>query len=204
MDDSNKEKYLGDFIDNTGKIRSTIEERKNRGYGIVSEILAIIEEIPLGKYRMEIGLKLRQAMLLNGMLFNSEAWHSLSSNEIKILESVDEHLLRGLVRGHSKTPLDFFYLEAGAVPIRFLISSRRMVYLKTILNRNYEELTKRIYNQQKLDPTSGDFYLLVKEDFNSINEGLDENEIKIFRSRRWGSSLLGLRTRDPLLSPPST
>ena len=108
MEDSNKEKYLGDFIDNTGKIRSTIEERKNRGYGIVSEILAIIEEIPLGKYRMEIGLKLRQAMLLNGMLFNSEAWHSLSSNEIKILESVDEHLLRGLVRGHSKTPLEFF------------------------------------------------------------------------------------------------
>ena len=25
-----------------------------------------------------------------------------------------------------------------------------------------------------------------------------------FRSRRWGSSLPGLRTRDPLLSPPST
>jgi hypothetical protein len=144
----------------------------------VSEILAIIEEIPLGKYKMEIGLKLRQAMLLNGMLLNSEAWHSLSSNEIKIIESVDEHLLRGLVRGHSKTPLEFLYLEAGAVPIRFLISSRRMVYLKTILNRNDEELTKRIYNQQKLDPTSGDFYLLVKEDFNSINEVLDENEIK--------------------------
>ena len=50
----------------------------------MSEILAFIEEIPLGKYKMEIGLKLRQAMLLNGMLFNSEAWHSLSSNEIKI------------------------------------------------------------------------------------------------------------------------
>jgi hypothetical protein len=110
----------------------------------MSEILAFIEEIPLGKYKMEIGLKLRQAMLIIGMLFNSEAWHSLSSNEIKIIESVDEYLLRGLVRGHSKTPLEFLYLEGGAVPIRFLISSMRMVYLKTILNRNYEELTKRI------------------------------------------------------------
>jgi hypothetical protein len=29
-------------------------------------------------------------------------------------------------------------------------------------------------------------------------------KIKNFRSRRWGSSLTGLRTRDPPLSPPST
>ena len=42
---------------------------------------------------MEIGLKLRQKMLLNGILYNSEAWHALSETEIKILETVDEHLL---------------------------------------------------------------------------------------------------------------
>ena len=178
MVDSKKEKYLGDFIDTSGKIRSTIEDRKNRGYGIVSEILAILDDIPLGQHRMEIGLHLREAMLLNGILFNSEAWHSLSLSEIKTLESVDEQLLRGLVKAHSKTPLEFLYLEAGANPIRFIISTRRMTYLQTILKRSDEELTKRIYNQQKVDPSPGDFYLLVKDDFKMIKQEMNENEIK--------------------------
>ena len=46
---------------------------------------------------MDIGLKLRQAMLLNGVLFNSEAWHGVSLEDIKTLESVDEQLLRSLL-----------------------------------------------------------------------------------------------------------
>ena len=42
---------------------------------------------------MEIGLKLCEAMLINGMLFNSEAWHGVTDTELQILEVVDEHLL---------------------------------------------------------------------------------------------------------------
>ena len=72
----------------------TIEDRKNKGYGIVAEILAILEDIPLGRYKIEIGLMLRQSMLLNGILFNSEAWHAITEKDIKALENVDEHLLR--------------------------------------------------------------------------------------------------------------
>ena len=94
---------------------------------MVAEILAIINEIPLGQYKMEIGLKLRQAMLLNGLLFNSEAWHDINDVEIKLLESVDEHLLRSLVGGHAKTPLEFLHLEAGAIPIHFILSCRRLI-----------------------------------------------------------------------------
>ena len=80
--------YLGDVVNSSGTIRDTIEDRKNKGFGIVNEILAILDEIPLGRYKMEIGLKLRQAMLLNGMLYNSEAWHAVSEKEVKILEDL--------------------------------------------------------------------------------------------------------------------
>ena len=103
-------------------------------------------------------------MLLNCMLFNSEALHNISEVEVKMLEKVYEHLLRCLVKGHSKLPIEFFYLEAGAVPIRFINSSRRLNYLQTILRRPKEELIQRVYDAQKSDPTPGDFYQLVKGD----------------------------------------
>ena len=178
MKDSTKEKYLGDIIHESGKIRHTVEERRDKGLAIVAEILAILDEIPLGKFKFEIGLKLRQAMLINGILFNSEAWHAVTEYELKMLEKVDEYLLRSLVDGHSKTPLEFLYLEAGALPIRFILSSRRMIYLQTILKREDSELTKRIYKAQTDDPLPGDLSELLKKDFESIEETMDESAIK--------------------------
>ena len=74
MTDSEKEKYLGDIVDKSGKIRAAIEDRQKKGYGLAVEILAILSEIPLGQHKMEIGLLLRQAMSINGMLYNSGAF----------------------------------------------------------------------------------------------------------------------------------
>ena len=127
---------------------------------------------------MEIGLKLRQAMLLNGILFNSEAWHNISETEIRILETVDEYLLRALVKAHSKTALEFLYLEAGAIPIRFIIASRRLIYHHNILKREEKELIKRIYKEQKKNPSKGDFVELVKKDFKIANIVQNDEEIQ--------------------------
>ena len=178
MKTTDKEKYLGDIVHTSGKVKHTIEDRKNRAIAISAEILAIINDIPLGKYRLEIGLKLRQAMFINGILFNSEAWHAVNQTDIKTLETIDEHLLRSLVKGHSKTPLEFLYLEAGALPIRFLMSSRRMIYFQTILKRDENELVKKILKAQMENPSSGDFIEHIKSDFEMIGQEININEIE--------------------------
>ena len=127
---------------------------------------------------MEIGLRLRQAMLLNGVLYNSEAWHSLTGADIRLLERVDEYLLRALVKAHSKTPLEFLYLEAGAIPIRFIILSRRLLFHNNILKRENQELVKRIYQEQLKNPTKGDFTELIKDYFKTLNIIQNDDEIQ--------------------------
>ena len=72
MQNSNQEKYLGDILDKRGTCRPNIEKRKSKGYSITSNVLAIVNDIPLGHWKIQAGLSLRQAMLLNGILFNSE------------------------------------------------------------------------------------------------------------------------------------
>ena len=101
----------------------------------------------------------------------------MSETEIKILETVDEHLLRSLVKGHSKTPIEFLYLEAGAIPIRYIISSRRLIYHQCILKRNYQDLRKRSYSEQKRNPTKGDFVELIRDDFKLIIETQNDMDI---------------------------
>ena len=175
MDTTENEKYLGDLITSNGKIDKTIEDRRNKGYAMTLQIMALLDEIPLGRHKIEIGLLLRKVMLINCMLFNSEVWNCLNEKHMKILEKIDECLLRRLLGAHSKTPLEMLYLETGALPIRFIISLRRLLYLHTILNRSEDELTKKIYKAQKECPTKGDFCELVAEDLELI--GLDESTL---------------------------
>ena len=69
--DSEKEKYLGGFLTTSTNPKATNQDRKTRGYGKLSEMRAILQDIPLSVRRYEIGLTLRQAWFLNGSLYNS-------------------------------------------------------------------------------------------------------------------------------------
>ena len=155
MENSNQETYLGDVIDKSGKNRPNIEKRRSKGYGIIANILAIINEIPLAHWKIESGLRLRQAMLINGMLFNSEAWYSIEEKDVILLEKVDEVLLRGIMSAHPKIPLEALYLETRSLPIRYILASRRIMYLHAILQKDESEIVRPVYEAQKNDPIPG-------------------------------------------------
>ena len=178
MKDSISEKYLGDIIQKSGSQKSNLTNRIAKGWGKVSEILALVNEAPLGSFRVQAGLILRKAMLVNGTLFNSEAWHGISSSQIEAFEKIDQALLKGLIGAHSKIPIPAIYLETAQIPMRFILACRRILYLHTILNRSPEDLINRVYKAQKSDPTPGDFCQLVAEDFQLIGCQLTEEEIQ--------------------------
>ena len=93
------------------------------------------------------------------------------------METVDHHLLRTILSAHAKTPTEFLYLETGALPVKSVIASRRINYLKHIHMKADHELTKRIFVAQRNDPKKGDWWLMVKADMEKY--GIDENELKM-------------------------
>ena len=140
MKEAHQVKYLGNIISDTCKPNSTITIRITRGYAIVGTIFAFLKDLPLGSKRIQVGLELRHAWLINGILVNCEVWHSVSNYQIENLMAIDKYLLRGLLGAHAKVPLEHLYLEVAALPLSYVISSRRMLYMQTILNRPDEEI----------------------------------------------------------------
>ena len=106
MKEETQSKYLGDILHTSGKIKFTINDRVAKGHGIISEIMSIIEEIPFGHRRVQVGLILRNAKFLNGILFNSECWHGITMADIVRFERLDNILLRGILGAHSKIPVE--------------------------------------------------------------------------------------------------
>ena len=67
MEESQEEKYLGDIISNDGRNMKNIKSRVNKGKGIVSRIMTLLEGIPFGKFYFEVAVILRNSLLVSIM-----------------------------------------------------------------------------------------------------------------------------------------
>ena len=65
-----------------------------------------------------------------------------------------------------------------SIPIRYIVASRRIMYLQNILQRDKNEMVRRVYEAQKEDPSSGDFVELVNEDCAAIKLDMTEKDIE--------------------------
>ena len=169
-------RYLGDIIAATGSLRETIEDRRNKGWGKVAEISRILSELPTLR-KMEVGLKLREAKIVNGMIYSTEAWSSISNADLTRLEQVDMAGLRSLVQGHSKCSTAFIILEFGVLQLRHRIVARRMMLHHHNLTRGDHELIKKVDLKQKEDSIRGDWFQTLQNNFSFIGEEIYDQKV---------------------------
>ena len=131
MEEKAEEKYLGDVISTDGKNLKNIKARIAKGKGIVNKIVTVLDGIPFGKQYFEVGILLRNSLLVSSMLFNCEAWYNLTSAELALLETIDTQFLRQLLQAPKGTPKEMLILELGCKPFRDIIRERRLGFVQT-------------------------------------------------------------------------
>ena len=62
--------YLGDIISEDGKNHKNIKNRISKGWGIISEVMNILENVSLGEHYFSTAMLLRESLFLNGILTN--------------------------------------------------------------------------------------------------------------------------------------
>ena len=174
---STYQRYLGDILSTETKNDQNINDRFNKGISYVNQILSILHEISFGHFYFEQALQLRNAKLVNGILCSIEALHGITKSQIEKLEKCDRYLFRKLLAVPVSTPVEAFYIEFNALPLRFIIIGRRLLYYWTILNKSESELVKQVFKTQKLNPVKNDWCLTVAEDLKFLNIDLDEDDI---------------------------
>ena len=143
MEESVMEKYLGDLITNDGSNAKNIAARKAKGQGILDQIIGKLSGVMYGPFYFEVGLVLRQSMLINGILTNAESWYGLKETDMEQLEQVDEQFLRIFLEVGKGCPKEMLYLETGVIPIRFHIYKRRLMFLHYLLNEGEKSLLNK-------------------------------------------------------------
>ena len=189
MEESEEEKYLGDIITHDGMNKKNIAARKGKGYGIVERIIDMLQEISFGHSYFEVANLLRHSLFLSSILLNSEVWYGLTLSDIEQLEQVDQFLLKRILEAPSSTPKVSLYLEMGCLPIRFIIKSRRIMFLHYILNQKQDSLIFKFFKAQLENPVKGDWSEQVKSDISEIDLKLTMEEISILSKESFRTKL---------------
>ena len=94
MKKATEEKYLGNYLAESGKDNKNVEYKARIGTTATSKIMNILKEVNVGSYYFQVAFLLRQAILLSSMLLNFDASLKLTQKNMRMLEKVDESLLR--------------------------------------------------------------------------------------------------------------
>ena len=121
---------------------------------------------------------MRESMLVNGILTNSETWYNLLKTEVKELEEVDKLFLRKILTVPESTPGEAFFLELGILPFNVIIKARRINYLHYLLSRDETEMVSIFFFTQWANPTRGDWSEQVKVDLKDFEIPINFDEIK--------------------------
>ena len=171
------ETYLGDKVCSSGSNSLNVDNKVNLGIGAVSQILSMLNKVSLGHNYFEIAFIMKETMLISKLVSSSEVWYNVSKDQYTKLERIDELYLRRIFNVAISVPKESLYIEAGCIPVKYLIKIRRLMYLWNILHLDKSELLYKFYFAQKLSSDKDDWVLQVRKDALEINLQLSDEEI---------------------------
>ena len=171
------ETYLGDIVCSTGSNDKNIANRYNKGVGAISQMDTMLSRTSLGHYYFEIGLVMRDTMLVSKLVYNSEVWYNVSDEQLSKLELIDEMWYRKLFNLPTSSPKEGMYIESGKMPIRFIVMMRRLMYYWHVLHKDEDELLHRFMSAQKIWTGRTDWITQVRKNMTDIELNLTDEQI---------------------------
>ena len=132
--------YLGEVICQSLSNKANIAAKISKCQGIKNDIIFILNNIFYGDNFFDIVKLLRNSMFLSVLLGNCEIWPNLTKYNIRCLESCDNKFLAQVMGVSSKGSYALMLLEGGMLPVNYIIISRRLNYLHTLLKSDPSSL----------------------------------------------------------------
>ena len=117
-------------------------------------------------------------MLIGSMLTNSETWINLTKQDIDKLQKPDTILQRKLLSESGNPSKVFMCLELGILPVKYVIMTKRLNFLRYILGESTTSMIKKVYNALKQESRRGDFVELVQADLQEIKLNMNYQDIQ--------------------------
>ena len=147
IEHSDKEKYLGDMIHESGCKESISETIKARTNGLVSkteDIIAISENPVMGGTGNSLAaIKLFEAQIIPALLFNCESWIGITEKHYDTLDAFQDAFIRKLLRLPKSTPKAILHWDSGLRLMRWRIAERKLRFLGKLIEKDENNIARK-------------------------------------------------------------
>ena len=168
MKEVDSDVYLGDIIMANGKNDMNVKNRICKGLGKITEIMEILEKLPLGEHYFSTAVLLRESLFLSTVLSSADVWYGLSKEHIEELEDLDLSLLRKITSAPCSIAKEALHLELGILNIGALVKAKRLNYLHYLVKRSPDEMLNKFFITQWKHESKDDWTETAKSDLLDI------------------------------------
>ena len=185
MKNVTEKKYLGDLISCDLKNNQNIKKIGGKETGNVNKIILTLSEKPYGKHLFKAEKLMKEGLLINSLLTNSESWVNVLEKDVENLGKCDTVLLRKILSENGNPSKVFMFLEHGIVPVKFIMKGKQANFLKYMLNENMGSMLKEVYEALKSDSRKGDFVYQVTQDLKDLKISRSEETTRNCSKSQW-------------------
>ena len=180
-------KYLGNWVDETGKPGRQIEYIEKKATGIANGIRQIAKEEELGKMSTAARLLIYERTGVPTMTFNMETWTKIESSEMERLEKVQGKVLKHLLQLPTTTPTWGVLKETGIWTIQMQITYQRLMLYQNLITSDEERLGRRLIEAQEEEEWDEGWMGETKKIARKI--GIRLEEAKDMKKSKWKKEL---------------
>ena len=136
-----------DFVSELGckqSIDVTIKYRIQKLTSKANDILLIADAPQLGAEKTSTAaIKLFEAQIISGLLFNCESWIGITQAQIDELQSFQDNFLKKLLHLPVSTPKAILHWDGGMEMMKWRIAKRKLMFMKKMMLANSENICKK-------------------------------------------------------------
>ena len=153
------EKYLGDYVSELGckqSIDDTIKYRMKKLTSKVNDIMLLADAPLMGADgSSSTAIKLFEAQVMTGLLFNCESWIGITDTQIAELQSFQDKFLKKLLHLPMSTPKAILHWDGGMEMVKWRIAKIKLMFMRKMRFSRNDNICKRALMNEIITGTNG-------------------------------------------------
>ena len=178
-------KFLGNYVNEKGNMDDQLQHMEASAISLIREANKLCCRNNVGKYEMEAKKLVYGSMIVQALFYNIETWTNLRKSDKEHLEILQGKVIKGIFGLPKTTPYWGLLYELDILPIKLLLTYRKLMLYHCILNSDDRRIIKHLVKEQERSGNKECWYGNVKEEGESIGIVVSEEEVVGKSKSKW-------------------